>query len=177
MFLPCVVFAGRTGRAGTRGRATSFFTDRDAFLVSQIKTALAELEKGNVAAFAMGKEARQAEKALAQKFKSNMKLSSEGLVATGSGLAPAVKVDGKYAYMATAAASASAGAADAAWVSCAGCCIRQSSSTSAAMCCLREVLRWMCASGASGVHAQLRTCTEVWLASKRCRPLPPPLFR
>jgi hypothetical protein len=117
--LSCIVmFAGRTGRAGTRGRATSFFTDRDAFLVSQIKTALAELEKGNVAAFAMGKEARQAEKALAQKFKSNMKLSSEGLVASGSGLAPAVKVDGKYAYMATAAASASAGAADAAWVSC-----------------------------------------------------------
>jgi len=86
--------AGRTGRAGTRGRATSFFTDRDAFLVSQIKTALAELEKGNVAAFAMGKEARQAEKALAQQFKSNMKLSSEGLVASGSGMAPAVKVDG-----------------------------------------------------------------------------------
>ncbi|KAF6260713.1 P-loop containing nucleoside triphosphate hydrolase protein [Scenedesmus sp. NREL 46B-D3] len=105
----------RTGRAGTRGRATSFFTDRDAFLVSQIKTALAELEKGNVAAFAMGKEARQAEKALAQKFKSNMKLSSEGLVPSGSGLAPAVKVDGKYAYMATAAATASSGAADAAW--------------------------------------------------------------
>jgi hypothetical protein len=116
-----VVTAGRTGRAGTRGRATSFFTDRDAFLVSQIKTALAELEKGNVAAFAMGKEARKAEKELAQKFKSNMKLSSEGLVGTGSGLAPAVKVDGKYAYMAaaTAATSASAGAADAAWVSCA----------------------------------------------------------
>ncbi|WIA13020.1 hypothetical protein OEZ85_006630 [Tetradesmus obliquus] len=106
---------GRTGRAGTRGRATSFFTDRDAFLVSQIKTALAELEKGNAAAFAMGKEARQAEKALAQKFKSNMKLSSEGLVASGTGLAPAVKVDGKYAYMATAAAGASSGAADAAW--------------------------------------------------------------
>ena len=87
-----VYLAGRTGRAGTRGRATSFFTDRDAFLVSQIKTALAELEKGNAAAFAMGKEARQAEKALAQKFKSNMKLSSEGLVASGTGLAPAVKV-------------------------------------------------------------------------------------
>jgi ATP-dependent RNA helicase DDX5/DBP2 len=112
------LFAGRTGRAGTRGRATSFFTDRDAFLVSQIKTALAELEKGNTAAFAMGKEARQAEKALAQKFKSNMKLSSEGLVPSSSGLAPAVKVDGKYAYMATASAGASAGAADAAWVSC-----------------------------------------------------------
>eukprot|EP00878_Enallax_costatus_P018498 GHUV01019474.1.p1 GENE.GHUV01019474.1~~GHUV01019474.1.p1 ORF type:complete len:123 (+),score=42.67 GHUV01019474.1:1288-1656(+) len=106
---------GRTGRAGTRGRATSFFTDRDAFLVSQIKTALAELEKGNSAAFAMGKEARQAEKVLAQKFKSDMKLSSEGMLPASGGAAPAVKVDGKYAYMATAASTASAGAADAAW--------------------------------------------------------------
>jgi len=87
-----------------------------AFLVSQIKTALAELEKGNSAAFAMGKEARQAEKALAQKFKSTMKLSSEGLVPSNSGLAPAVKVDGKYAYMATTVSgSAAAGSADAAW--------------------------------------------------------------
>ena len=65
-----VVFhAGRTGRAGTRGRATSFWTDRDSFLVSQIKTALAELGKGNSFAFATGKEARQAEKQLAQEFK------------------------------------------------------------------------------------------------------------
>ena len=61
--------AGRTGRAGTRGRATSFWTDRDSFLVSQIKTALAELGKGNSFAFATGKEARQAEKQLAQEFK------------------------------------------------------------------------------------------------------------
>eukprot|EP00879_Flechtneria_rotunda_P008668 GHRR01009081.1.p1 GENE.GHRR01009081.1~~GHRR01009081.1.p1 ORF type:complete len:306 (+),score=125.62 GHRR01009081.1:135-920(+) len=105
---------GRTGRAGSRGRATSFFTDRDAFLVSQIKIALAELEKGNTAAFAMGKEARQAEKALAQQFKNTMKLSSEGLVTSGSSSA-AVKVDGKYAYMATTAAAAASGSADAAW--------------------------------------------------------------
>lgn len=107
--------AGRTGRAGSRGRATSFYTDRDAFLVNQIKTSLIELEKGNTSAFAMGKEARQAEKVLAQKFKNDMKLSSEGLLPAGSGAAPAVKVDGKYAYMATAASTASTGAADAAW--------------------------------------------------------------
>jgi ATP-dependent RNA helicase DDX5/DBP2 len=108
--------AGRTGRAGTRGRATSFFTDRDAFLVGQIKTALAELEKGNVAAFAMGKEARQAEKALAQKFREDLKLSAEGVMPSAGGAAPAVKVEGKYAYMATAASGGSAlGAADAAW--------------------------------------------------------------
>jgi ATP-dependent RNA helicase DDX5/DBP2 len=108
------LFTGRTGRAGTRGRATSFYTDRDGFLVSQIKTALAELEKGNATAFAMGKEARKAEKELAQKFKSNMKLTQEGLVTSGSGTA-AVKVDGKYAYMATASSLGTSGAADAAW--------------------------------------------------------------
>jgi ATP-dependent RNA helicase DDX5/DBP2 len=60
---------GRTGRAGTRGRATSFFSDRDAFLVGQIKTALSELERGNTAAFTTGREARRAEKELAQKFR------------------------------------------------------------------------------------------------------------
>lgn len=60
---------GRTGRAGTRGRATSFYTDRDSFLVSQIKTALAEVEKGNKFAFASGKQARLEERALAQQFK------------------------------------------------------------------------------------------------------------
>lgn len=107
--------AGRTGRAGSRGRATSFYTDRDAFLVSQIKTALAELERGNTTAFAMGKEARKAEKELALQFKNSMKLSSQGLVAAGSQGAPAVKVDDKYAYMATASSVASQGAADAAW--------------------------------------------------------------
>eukprot|EP00877_Chromochloris_zofingiensis_P000286 jgi/Chrzof1/10258/Cz04g34160.t1 len=106
---------GRTGRAGSRGRATSFYTDRDAFLVSQIKTALAELERGNTTAFAMGKEARKAEKELALQFKNSMKLSSQGLVAAGSQGAPAVKVDDKYAYMATASSVASQGAADAAW--------------------------------------------------------------
>ena len=66
---PFPLSPGRTGRAGTRGRATSFWTDRDSFLVSQIKTALTELEKGNAYAFATGKEARQAERQLAQEFK------------------------------------------------------------------------------------------------------------
>ncbi len=45
---------GRTGRAGTTGRATSFYTERDGFIVSQIKQALSELEKGNAFAFATG---------------------------------------------------------------------------------------------------------------------------
>jgi hypothetical protein len=38
-------------------------------LVTQIKTALSELEKGNTFAFATGKEARQAERQMAQEFK------------------------------------------------------------------------------------------------------------
>ncbi len=60
---------GRTGRAGTKGRATSFYSERDSFLVSQIRTALAELAKGNNFAFASGKQARQEERQLAQQFK------------------------------------------------------------------------------------------------------------
>jgi superfamily II DNA/RNA helicase len=35
---------GRTGRAGMTGRSTSFYTDRDSFIVAQIKRALQELE-------------------------------------------------------------------------------------------------------------------------------------
>ncbi len=89
--------------------------------MSQIKTALSELERGNVSAFQMGggKDARRAEKELAQQFKAQMRLSSAGLVSTPSGSAgiptAAVKVDDKYAYMATAGGMASAGSADAAW--------------------------------------------------------------
>ena len=53
---------GRTGRAGMSGRATSFYTDRDALIVTKIKTAIAEAAKGNVNAFASGKESRRKEK-------------------------------------------------------------------------------------------------------------------
>lgn len=100
---------GRTGRAGTRGRATSFYCERDSFLVTQIKTALAEVAKGNKFAFASGKSARQEERQLALQFKTNMKLGVQGIEAP--------KVDDKYAFM-TKAASATPvnmGAADAAW--------------------------------------------------------------
>ncbi len=51
------------------GRATSFYGERDSFLVAQIKTALAEVAKGNKFAFASGKQARQEERMLAQQFK------------------------------------------------------------------------------------------------------------
>eukprot|EP00798_Chlamydomonas_sp_ICE-L_P028742 gene28742-31920_t len=103
---------GRTGRAGTKGRATSFWSDRDSFLVSQIKTALAEMEKGNTFAFATGKSARQEERQLAAAFKSNMKL---GAAETSNDWG--VKVDDKYAFMAKAPtpSGGAVGDADAAW--------------------------------------------------------------
>lgn len=84
--------------------------------VSQIKTALAELERGNTAAFQMGKEARRQEKELAAKFKSDLQLGTQGMIATESGAAT-VKVDPKYAFMALGGQSSAknAGAADAAW--------------------------------------------------------------
>ena len=55
---------GRTGRAGASGRATSLFTDRDSFIVSQIRAALAAAEKGDANAFsvASGKAARARER-------------------------------------------------------------------------------------------------------------------
>ncbi|MEW5298857.1 MAG: hypothetical protein WDW36_001934 [Sanguina aurantia] len=104
---------GRTGRAGSKGRATSFWSDRDSFLVSQIKQALIEMEKGNGFTFASGKEARKAEKLLALEFKSNLKMASSEVVQAGSA---SLKMDSRYAFMATASATAaSSGAADAAW--------------------------------------------------------------
>lgn len=103
---------GRTGRAGTKGVATSFFTDRDMFLVSQIRGALSDVEAGRATQFAAGKAARQQERQLAQKFKDNMRMSSQGVVAVGA--AP-VKVDDRYAFMANSSAAGGTGAADAAW--------------------------------------------------------------
>mmetsp|Transcript_13117 Transcript_13117/g.15863 ORF Transcript_13117/g.15863 Transcript_13117/m.15863 type:complete len:600 (-) Transcript_13117:184-1983(-) len=101
---------GRTGRAGTTGRATSLFTDRDSFLVAQIKHALAELEKGNTLAFATGKAARKKEREAAQAFRDGMKGGDE----------PAgIMVSEKYKHMSLgptgAAANSTAGKADDAW--------------------------------------------------------------
>jgi len=103
---------GRTGRAGTRGRATSFYTERDSFLVTQIKTALAEMAKGNKFAFASGKQARQEERQLAAQFKTNMKLGVQGSVPAGG---TSIKPDDKYAFMQKVQATGTAGAADDAW--------------------------------------------------------------
>ena len=55
---------GRTGRAGNKGNALSFYTDREAFLVAQIKTANKEADSGNEQAFAAGRAARKLQKEL-----------------------------------------------------------------------------------------------------------------
>jgi len=107
-----ILRAGRTGRAGATGRATSFYTDRDSFLVAQIKRALQEQESGNSTAFQTGKAARAKEKEAALEFKEKLALGSSNLVGTEG--AAAVKVNEKYSHMATAQA-ASVGAADTAW--------------------------------------------------------------
>jgi len=106
---------GRTGRAGATGRATSFYTDRDAYVVAQIKMALAELEKGNAMAFATGKEARRKERETAEAWRNG---GGPGDVAPPLGPG-AVKLDDKLKFMALTASpkagAAPAGGADAAW--------------------------------------------------------------
>ena len=82
---------GRTGRAGTIGKAVSFYTDRDSFVVVQVKRALAELEAGNVHAFQTGKAARQKEKEDKEAFRA--------AVANG-GAAPRPAADGDAPPMA-----------------------------------------------------------------------------
>mmetsp|Transcript_10664 Transcript_10664/g.19475 ORF Transcript_10664/g.19475 Transcript_10664/m.19475 type:complete len:593 (-) Transcript_10664:729-2507(-) len=104
---------GRTGRAGTKGRSTSFWNEGDSFIVSQIKQALSEVEKGNTFAFATGKEARKEERQLSKEFKSQMNLGSQSSLNVGSRV---VKVEDKYSFMlSSSATTAKSNAADAAW--------------------------------------------------------------
>uniref|UniRef100_A0A061S0N5 ATP-dependent RNA helicase DDX5/DBP2 n=1 Tax=Tetraselmis sp. GSL018 TaxID=582737 RepID=A0A061S0N5_9CHLO len=103
---------GRTGRAGVQGRATSFYTDRDSFLVAKIRTALSALEAGDAFAFETGKAARQKEKEMAQQFRQNVKQGASRTVDTGGGTK--LMVDDKYKYMASTTV-VSTGAADDAW--------------------------------------------------------------
>ena len=113
---------GRTGRAGSTGRATSFYTERDAFLVTHIKTALAEMERGNVHAFATGKEARRKEREDAAAWRTTGGSSGDGDTVAAGG---AVRLDEKYKFMSltqkaapaggSAAAVSSKGTADDAW--------------------------------------------------------------
>ncbi|KAL0436624.1 UNVERIFIED_CONTAM: ATP-dependent RNA helicase DBP2 [Sesamum radiatum] len=53
---------GRTGRAGSTGQATSFYTDRDVYLVAQIRKAIQDADSGNTITYAIGKTARRKEK-------------------------------------------------------------------------------------------------------------------
>ncbi|KAA8550450.1 hypothetical protein F0562_002134 [Nyssa sinensis] len=83
---------GRTGRAGSTGQATSFYTDRDMFLVAQIKKAIADVESGNTVAYATGKVARRKEReAAAAQREANTALSKLSLVGP-----TAINIEDKY---------------------------------------------------------------------------------
>ena len=110
---------GRTGRAGMTGRSTSFYTDRDSFIVAQIKRALMELEAGNMFAFTTGREARAKEREEAKAWREG-RTDEPSVVETESGVT--IAVDDKFKHMmvsapaaAGAAAAPAAGAADDAW--------------------------------------------------------------
>uniref|UniRef100_A0A0C9RXP6 RNA helicase n=1 Tax=Wollemia nobilis TaxID=56998 RepID=A0A0C9RXP6_9CONI len=102
---------GRTGRAGSTGRATSFYTDRDVFLAAQIRKAIADTEAGNTMAFATGKAARKKEKEQAAAFwEGRLGRTSSGLVGSTT-----IHVEDKYKYMLAQANVKQEGAADNAW--------------------------------------------------------------
>ncbi|KAK3002079.1 hypothetical protein RJ639_020241 [Escallonia herrerae] len=102
---------GRTGRAGSTGRATSFYTDRDMFLVAQIRKAISDVQSGNAVAFATGKVARKKEReaAAAQREARTAlnKLPSMGHTS--------INIEDKYKYMITPSMVKNEGAADGAW--------------------------------------------------------------
>lgn len=102
---------GRTGRAGTSGRATSFYTERDMFLVAHIRKAIADAEAGNTMAFATGKAARRKEREQAAAFREG-RLAPTGTSAVGS---TTIRVEDKYKYMLAHANLKQEGAADNAW--------------------------------------------------------------
>ncbi|KVI03708.1 DNA/RNA helicase, DEAD/DEAH box type, N-terminal [Cynara cardunculus var. scolymus] len=99
---------GRTGRAGSTGRATSFYTDRDMFLVSQIRKAIADVQSGNTVAFATGKVARRKEREAAAAQK-------EARIAQSKLPPTSINVEDKYKYMIATEMIKKEGAADDAW--------------------------------------------------------------
>ncbi|KAL5710074.1 RNA helicase [Ranunculus cassubicifolius] len=110
---------GRTGRAGSTGQATSFYTDRDMFLVAHIKKAIADVESGNTVAFATGKVARKKEReAAAAHREARNGLSKLSVVGGGvtTTTTAGINVEDKYRYMLTPTANLKGeGAADDAW--------------------------------------------------------------
>lgn len=99
---------GRTGRAGSTGRATSFYTDRDMFLVSQIRKAIADVQSGNTVAFATGKVARRKEREAAAAQK-------EARIAQSKLPPTSINVEDKYKYMIAPPMIKKEGSADDAW--------------------------------------------------------------
>lgn len=103
---------GRTGRAGLTGQATSFYTDRDMFLVAQIKKAIADVQAGNTVAFATGKIARRKEREEAAAHKdSRITLSKLSLTSNSS----SINMEDKYRYMISPSMIKAEGSADGAW--------------------------------------------------------------
>ncbi|XP_021806842.1 DEAD-box ATP-dependent RNA helicase 20-like isoform X1 [Prunus avium] len=102
---------GRTGRAGSMGQATSFYTDRDMFLVANIKKAIADVGSGNAVAFATGKTARRKEReAAAAQKQARVALSKCSITGPTS-----VNIEDKYRFMIADSNSKREGAADSAW--------------------------------------------------------------
>lgn len=103
---------GRTGRAGSMGRSTSLYTDRDMYLVAQIRKAITNAESGNTVSFATGKVARRKEKEAAFAHKeARLALSKISLNGPAS-----MNIEEKYRYMLnTSSTLKKEGSADDAW--------------------------------------------------------------
>ncbi|XP_068669310.1 DEAD-box ATP-dependent RNA helicase 20-like [Aristolochia californica] len=102
---------GRTGRAGSTGQATSFYTDRDMFLVAHIRKAIADAESGNTVAYATGKVARKKEREAAAAHR-EARLALSKLSVNGPA---SINIEDKYKYMFTPTNMKREGAADEAW--------------------------------------------------------------
>ncbi|XP_048324802.2 DEAD-box ATP-dependent RNA helicase 20 [Ziziphus jujuba] len=102
---------GRTGRAGSMGLATSFYSDRDMFLVAHIKKAIADVESGNPVAFATGKVARRKEREAAAAHK-EARISLSKLSMNGPA---SINIEDKYRFMIASSNIKREGAADSAW--------------------------------------------------------------
>ncbi|KAL0460372.1 UNVERIFIED_CONTAM: ATP-dependent RNA helicase DBP2 [Sesamum latifolium] len=102
---------GRTGRAGSTGQATSFYTDRDVYLVAQIRKAIQDADSGNTITYAIGKTARRKEKeAIAAQKEAKVELSKLSLVGSTG-----INVEDKYRHMIAPAVIRKEGSADDAW--------------------------------------------------------------